>query len=304
VVLDGAGALITDGGRAEVTADPEGKQFPWIPKSLGDVLDEMTTFQRAGSEEPIQKAALAGKTIGLYFSAHWCGPCRGFTPTLAKTYTAMKAAGNDDFEIVFVSSDRDQAAFDGYLGEMPWLALPFAEHGLKDALSKACKVEGIPTLVIIGPDGTLINADGRAALTKDPTGASFPWPPPPYSDLEDSSSINDEPTVVAFVEGCTDEVRVAVEAGVKDAAEAAAASGGKVKFAVAGPGDGLATRVRALAKLGDAGTQPLLALIDMADSQSFYTAEANPAGTLGKDEIEAFVAAFASGTLIKSKLVF
>ena len=25
--------------------------------------------------------------VGLYFSAHWCGPCRGFTPVFAEVYT-------------------------------------------------------------------------------------------------------------------------------------------------------------------------------------------------------------------------
>lgn len=39
----------------------------------------------------------------------------------------MKAAGRP-FEIVFISSDSNQSSFDGYLGEMPWLALPFSER--------------------------------------------------------------------------------------------------------------------------------------------------------------------------------
>jgi len=26
------------------------------------------------------------KAILIYFSAHWCPPCRGFTPVLAKNY--------------------------------------------------------------------------------------------------------------------------------------------------------------------------------------------------------------------------
>ena len=36
---------------------------------------------------------LAGKgNVGIYFSAHWCPPCRGFTPKLAESYLEMKAA--------------------------------------------------------------------------------------------------------------------------------------------------------------------------------------------------------------------
>jgi len=53
----------------------------------------------------------------LYFSAHWCPPCRKFTPVLSEAYTKLKAE-RDDFELVFVSSDRDQEGFDEYFGEM------------------------------------------------------------------------------------------------------------------------------------------------------------------------------------------
>ena len=70
----------------------------------------------------ISKNHLKGKYLGIYFSAHWCGPCRGFTPKLSEWY--KKDLSKKNFEIIFVSSDRDQGAFDGYLNEMPWVALP------------------------------------------------------------------------------------------------------------------------------------------------------------------------------------
>ena len=82
--------------------------------------------------------------VGLYFSAHWCPPCRGFTPKLAETYTKIKEAGDKPFEIVFISSDKDQEQFDSYFAEMPWLALPFEQRDLKAKLSKKFKVNGIP----------------------------------------------------------------------------------------------------------------------------------------------------------------
>ena len=55
--------------------------------------------------------ALKDKVVGIYFSAHWCPPCRGFTPELAKTYQLLTETQQTNFEIVFVSSDGDEAEF-------------------------------------------------------------------------------------------------------------------------------------------------------------------------------------------------
>lgn len=73
--------------------------------------------------------------LGLYFSAHWCPPCRSFTPELARKYTKYKQQ-YPSFEIVFVSSDRSENDFDSYFSEMPWLALPFNEEGKKVNLTQ------------------------------------------------------------------------------------------------------------------------------------------------------------------------
>eukprot|EP00438_Fugacium_kawagutii_P030401 Skav230844 [mRNA] locus=scaffold3471:169667:173653:+ [translate_table: standard] len=60
--------------------------------------------------------------VALYFSAHWCPPCRGFTPQLA---AALAGDRFPQIKVVFCSSDRSEGDFQSYYAEMPWLALPF-----------------------------------------------------------------------------------------------------------------------------------------------------------------------------------
>jgi len=106
--------------------------------------------------------AVAGKKhIMIYFSAHWCPPCRGFTPQLAKAYKESSAAGTDTM-VVFVSSDRDQQSFEEYYGEQPWHALPFADRDRKQKLSEAFSVKGIPTLIVLDDQGKVVTQNGRA----------------------------------------------------------------------------------------------------------------------------------------------
>ena len=83
---------------------------------------------KAGNKVDL-KTTCAGKVVGIYFSAHWCPPCRGFTPELAKFYNEHHAGKN--FEIIFVSSDQTEDQFKTYYSEMPWLALSFANRQLK-----------------------------------------------------------------------------------------------------------------------------------------------------------------------------
>jgi nucleoredoxin len=95
----------------------------------------------------------------LYFSAHWCPPCRRFTPELAKVYQGLKAEGYTKFEVVFVSSDADDHAFLDYFNDMPWLALPYENRELKTKLSDYFSVSGIPTLTILDKNMNTVELD-------------------------------------------------------------------------------------------------------------------------------------------------
>jgi len=110
--------------------------------------------------------------VGIYFSAHWCGPCRSFTPRLVKLYEECKEQGKS-FEVIFASSDRDQKAFDEYYDEMPWCTIKFEDRKLKESLSDIFEVQGIPTLILLKGNGETITAQGRAAVSKGVEG--FPW---------------------------------------------------------------------------------------------------------------------------------
>ena len=120
---------------------------------------------KPGETAPAQTTLEKAGLIGIYFSAHWCPPCKGFTPVLAEFYNDCKEH-NLGLEIVFVSSDRDQSSFDEYHREMPWPALPFTQSAIKQMFAGKYGVKGIPMLIIFKPDGTVVDADGRGAVMR------------------------------------------------------------------------------------------------------------------------------------------
>ena len=126
-------------------------------------------------KDKVSAAALKDKKIGLYFSAHWCPPCRKFTPMLVKAYNEMKADGKD-FEIVFVSSDRSKKDMFNYMEEteMAWLAVSFKSDERAE-LKKRYGGSGIPKLVIIDDDGKVITSDARGHVSMDGAKAFKRW---------------------------------------------------------------------------------------------------------------------------------
>ncbi|XP_014673718.1 PREDICTED: LOW QUALITY PROTEIN: nucleoredoxin-like [Priapulus caudatus] len=158
-----------------------------------------SVVNRAGESVDLCQYNANGKVIGLYFSAHWCSPCRAFTPVLVDFYNELKKSESGaDLEIVFVSSDRDQSSFDEYFAEMPWLAVPFQERDRKAKLSKKFRVQGIPSLVLLdGISGKVIQAEARECLANDPQGKKFPWLPRPFRDVIGDTLIDNSGQQVA-----------------------------------------------------------------------------------------------------------
>ena len=112
--------------------------------------------------------ALSGKVVALYFSSSWCGACLRMTPVLHALY---EEAQDDDkpFEVIFVSSDDSNTEMQSYHQQHhgDWLRIPFdaparnalkvrhgAFAGAESSLFRGAKrISGIPTMVIIAPNG-------------------------------------------------------------------------------------------------------------------------------------------------------
>jgi nucleoredoxin len=148
-----------------------------------------------------------GAAIAFYVSAHWCPPCRAFTPHLAATYAALcrrlsegtvAARKKDDgdgkesegganapptsststppppFEFIFVSADRTRQGYEEYAASQPWPSLDYGSNRRETAL-ESLGVTGIPALVVVGGDGRVFTRSGVGAAKKDAAGRSFPW---------------------------------------------------------------------------------------------------------------------------------
>jgi len=154
-----------------------------------DSLKDQNLVKSDGSSVPAN-SALAGKDLVLfYFSAHWCPPCRQFTPMLKDFYEVRRDIVMDilrymlvlqeveGLEIVFVSSDRSPEDMQSYMKEShgDWLAV---EHNsaVANDLKQKYGISGIPTLIVVKLDGTVVTKDGRShVMGKQPAAAVKDW---------------------------------------------------------------------------------------------------------------------------------
>ena len=111
---------------------------------------------------------LTAKYKLIFFSAHWCSPCRAFTPQLALFYELVNESSHQ-LDIIYVSSDNSLGEFNEYFATMPWLALPFEERNRARGLSWKFGADGIPLLVLIDNNGKKKSITCRAdVISKGP----------------------------------------------------------------------------------------------------------------------------------------
>ncbi len=120
-----------------------------------------------------KEEVLKNEIIGVYFSAHWCGPCRAFTPRLTQFYKNANSE-KKQLEIIFNSSDQDLEGFKEYFGTMPWIATPF-ESNEKSQIDEACGINSIPQLIIFDNKGHVLDDNGRGTVDSQGVEAINTW---------------------------------------------------------------------------------------------------------------------------------
>ncbi|KAJ7308818.1 hypothetical protein JRQ81_008086 [Phrynocephalus forsythii] len=196
------GKVVCRNGLLVIRDDPDGLEFPWGPQPFADVVAGPLLRNNG---QPQDSTVLEGSHVGVYFSAHWCPPCRSLTRVLVESYRKIKEAGQK-FEIVFVSADRSEESFKQYFSEMPWLAIPYTDETRRSRLNRLYGIQGIPTLIVLDAKGEVITRQGRVEVLNDPECLDFPWHPKPVLELTESNAVqlNEGPCLVLFVDSDDD----------------------------------------------------------------------------------------------------
>lgn len=147
-----AAALLTGLALAAQTAPEEDLDLRYAADLLpaGTEAPDFTLEDIHGN--PVALSSFRGRQVVLVFWASWCPDCRAEIPELK----AMHAAADPSrVAFVSVSFDRSRETWENFVNEnyLPGVQL-FDPAGKKDsAVGDAFRVNWIPSLYLIGPDG-------------------------------------------------------------------------------------------------------------------------------------------------------
>lgn len=114
-----------------------------------------------GAEGRFQLADQQGKTVVMEVFASWCGTCRRAAPAFAEAYRTLP---RDQVKFIGVSVDesRDAAAN----AKERW-QIPYDVAHDDGSVSRNYKISLLPTVIVIGPDGTVKHASPGAPSAAD-----------------------------------------------------------------------------------------------------------------------------------------
>lgn len=166
-------------------------------------------------KQEVPLSSIEGKMTCLFFSAHWCRPCRNFTPKLVQIYTMLRNTGTN-IEIIFISLDHDETSFLDHFHSMPWLALPF-NTSISRKLCSHFGIEHIPALMPLSvtPSGGLGLEDDAVKLVEEYGADAYPFSAKRKRELEAMDDARRQGGKLQELLGCKDRDYVISADGIK-----------------------------------------------------------------------------------------
>ena len=141
----------------------EGGPAEQLKVKAGDAAPDFKLMGLDGKE--VSLASLKGKVVLLDFWATWCGPCKAAMPTMQKLHDEYASKG----AVILGVNTWEQKA-DAAKDYMASKKFTYGCLLKGDDLATAYGISGIPTLVVIGKDGKVVEIEVGLA---DPSGAGL-----------------------------------------------------------------------------------------------------------------------------------
>jgi thiol-disulfide isomerase/thioredoxin len=154
--LKKGGLLGTDPGKQLAEKAEEVKKT-----AIGSNYVDLTLQDQNGKTVRFSDFVAKGKYVLLEFWASWCGPCKADLPHLKEVYNLYHPAG---FDVVSVSVDDNKEAWVKAINEFDLVWPQVSDlKAFKGDVTKIYGISGVPTCILVGPNGTIITRNMRGS---------------------------------------------------------------------------------------------------------------------------------------------
>ena len=145
----------------EFPAAPAGRKSAGALTRLDSVGQQISLTGKSPSGNVIDLAKYRGRVVLVQYWATWCEPCKADMASLKELAAKYGRLG---FNIIGVNLDSSQQQMAEYVTEngLPWPQI-YEEGGLDSRPANELGILTLPTMILIGPDGKVVNRNIHVA---------------------------------------------------------------------------------------------------------------------------------------------